>query len=164
MRKRADGDVIHAGFRIVADVFQANASRGLHRDMPGMTSYTNNRLAHVFHFHVIEQDALCTVGQGFIQLRQRADLNFNRLLLSAILQGPLERCGYASGQRDMVILDQDAVRKVEAVVLAAASAYGVFIEHAQSGSSFACIQDPRLGSMDGVNVLTGRGGDSAEPL
>jgi hypothetical protein len=50
------------------------------------------------------------------------------------------------------------------MVVAAAAAHGVFIEHAQSGDGLARIQDARLGAVNGVHELAGIGGDPAQPL
>ena len=70
----------------------------------------------------------------------------------------------AARQIDMVVLDQHAVAKIEAMVEAAAAGHGVFVEHAQSGHGFARVENAGLGAGNLVHVLAGGGGDAAHAL
>ena len=64
----------------------------------------------------------------------------------------------------MIVFDQHAVREVQAVVVPAAAANCVFIEHAQAGHGLARIQNAGLGALHGINKLAGESGDAAQPL
>ncbi len=77
-----------------------------------------------------------------------------------------ERRGKAAAEGDVVVLDQDAVLQVEAVVEAAAAADGVFIERAQAGDGLAGVEDfgLRLHGGDGADVLVGERGDAGHAL
>src|ERR1051326_3549864 len=90
MRERSYRNVIYSGFRVIAHILQPNAAGSFHRNMPGMPGNANYSLADILHLHVVQQDALSTVGQSFLQLGQRAHFNFDGLLLAAVAQRSLE--------------------------------------------------------------------------
>jgi hypothetical protein len=56
-------------------------------------------------------------------------------------EGALEDRGQAAAERDVVVLDEDSVLQVEAVVDAAAAADGVLIQRAQAGDGLAGVED-----------------------
>ena len=66
----------------------------------------------------------------------------------------------------MIVLDQDAVLQIEAVVEAAAAADGVLIEGAQAGDGLAGVEDfgLRLGGCDGADIFVGQRSDAGHAL
>jgi len=74
-----------------------------------------------------------------------------RAVADRVLQGG----GNSPGERDMIVLDEDSIGKIEAVILAAAAAHGVFVDHAQAGRGFASIEDTGVGAGDGVDEFAG---------
>jgi len=75
--------------------------------------------------------------------------------------------GFADGaaaDRDMVVLDQDAVIKAHAMVGAAAGAHGVFRETAQARNGLPRIEQHRPDAVNGVDVLAGHGCDAGQLL
>ena len=56
-------------------------------------------------------------------------------------EGLGEDGGQAAAEGDVVVLDEDAVLEVEAVIGAAAAADGIFVEGAQAGDGFAGVEE-----------------------
>src|SRR4051794_22795773 len=50
------------------------------------------------------------------------------------------------------------------MVLPSATADRIFVEHAQSRSGFARVENSSFGAMDCVNILARSGGNAAQPL
>ena len=64
----------------------------------------------------------------------------------------------------MIVFDQDAVGKVEAVVVAPSHAHGILVQVTMTRSSLAGVHDAGLAAFDGLDVLVGIAGDAAHPL
>ncbi len=64
----------------------------------------------------------------------------------------------------MVILDKHAVGEIEPVVLPAAAAHGVLVDHAQPGRGLARIEDARLRARDCFHELASQGRNPAHAL
>ena len=55
--------------------------------------------------------------------------------------GSLQNLLDAAAERNMIVLDQNAIGKIEAVILAAAAAHRVLVENAQPGNGLARIEN-----------------------
>ena len=64
----------------------------------------------------------------------------------------------------MVVLDQDSIGEIEAMVEAAAAAHRVFFQQAQAGRGLAGIKNGGAGAFDGFHVFGSDGGDAAQAL
>ena len=89
---------------------------------------------------------------------------FDGLGTATVADCALEGGDNSAGESDVIVLDQDSVRKIEAMILAAAAAYGVFVDHPQAGSGLARIKNAGFGTGDGIDELASRGGDAAHAL
>src|SRR5947207_3347020 len=67
-------------------------------------------------------------------------------------------------KRHMIVLDQNAVRKIQAMVLPSAAADCIFVEHSQAGCSLASIENACLGTGDSFHKFSREGCNSAQPL
>src|SRR4051812_39538840 len=76
----------------------------------------------------------------------------------------LQRLRNATRQRNMIVLDQYAVRQIEAVIESAAAHHAIFIEDAKARDSFARIENADSGSGNGIHELARERRDSAQPL
>ncbi len=64
----------------------------------------------------------------------------------------------------MIVLDEDAVLQVEAMIDASAAADCVLVEGAQTGYGFARVEDFCLCAGDGFDELVSQGCDAAHAL
>src|SRR5208283_3795599 len=103
---------------------------------------------------------------GLVEFGLRADLDLNDLAWFASGESARKHSGKAAAQRDVVVLDQDSVLQIEAVVGAAAATDGVFIQRAQAGDGFVCVEDYGFGlrSSHLFDVFIGQRGDAAHAL
>ncbi len=104
------------------------------------------------------------MGEGFLQFRQSADFHLDGLGAATVADGALERRDDAAGEGDVVVLDQDSVGKIEAMILAAATADRVLVDNSQAGSGFARIENAGLRAGNRVDKFAGKGGDAAHAL
>src|SRR5215813_1437157 len=121
MRERANGDVVHPGKSILADIFEHNSTRRFNRDCEAAAAYDAHSLFHFRGRHVVEQKRFCTVVERFIQLVESAHFNIDRLPWLAQFMRPLKYLFDTAAQRNVVVLNEDAVREIDAVILAAAA-------------------------------------------
>src|SRR5215475_7533911 len=109
--------------------------------MPRVPMHPYDSRLYILRLHIVQQNAFSAIGQGFFQLGQIANFDFNRLLLTAIVQRLLQCSRYASSERNMIVLEQDTVREIQAVVLPAAATDGIFVQYAQARGSLARVQN-----------------------
>ena len=81
---------------------------------------------------------------------------------SALLTG-LMACGVRPGD-EVVVLDEDAVGEVEAMVVTAADAHGVPLQSAQAGGGLAGIDDAGVETVDCIDEAAGEAGGAGETL
>ena len=91
--------------------------------------------------HVVEQDGLGAAGDGLFEFERGADFDLDDLAGLAAGEGVFEGGGKAAAEGDVVVLDEDAVLQVEAVVEASAAADGVLVQRAQAGDGLAGVED-----------------------
>src|SRR5262249_36035276 len=114
--------------------------------------------------HVVEQNRLGTVLQGFVELFHRPDFDLDGLLPAAIAMRPLQRFGDSAGERDVVVLDENAVGQIQAVVHAAATAHSVLVEHPPAGNGLARVENAGVRADHGIHIFAGERCDSAHAL
>ena len=124
------------------------------------------RLGDFLGGHVVEQDGVGVAGDGLLEFDGRADFDLDDLAGLAAGERAGEDGGQAAAERDVVVLDEDSVLQVEAVVDAAAAADGVLIQRAQAGDGLAGVEDFGLGfgGGDGADEFVGEGGDAGHAL
>ena len=120
--------------------------------------------ADVFNGHVVEEQSFGAVGESFVDLFERADFDFDGLGAATVAMGKIERGNDAAGERDVIVLDEDAVGEIEPVILAATAADAVFVEHAETGHGLAGVEDARLRAVDSFDEFASGGGDAAHAL
>src|SRR5580704_7601390 len=102
--------------------------------------------------------------QSVFQFVERTNFDLDYLLAAAVLVSPFQ-CGRdPAGQCDVIVLDEHAIRQIQAVVVSAAAAYRIFVEHAQSGRGFSRVQDARGSAGHYVDEFASKGGDATQPL
>jgi len=172
--ERADADEVDSGFGVGADVGENDAAGGFGGDplrgtVLGVGSVCF--LADAFDGsldllggHVVEENGFGTVGECLLELVRGAHLDLNALAFSAVLKGAGEDGGQAAAEGDVVVLDEDAGGEIDAVVGASAALDRVLIEDAEAGDGFTGVEDAGVGTLNGVDVMAGKGGDTAEVL
>ncbi len=78
MGQRADGDEVHAGFGVGANVGEVDAARSFQRDLAVELSDALDGLANLFRRHVVEQDGFGAMLQRLLEFFQRAHFDFDR--------------------------------------------------------------------------------------
>ena len=160
----ADGNKIDTGIGVGANIFQADSAGAFQRDAALELGATLDGAAHVFGRHVIEQDSFGAVRQRFVEFLKRAHFYLDGLRAATVANCTFKGGDNSTGESDVIVFDQDSVGKIEAMILAAAAAYGIFVDDAQAGSGLACIKNAGFGTGDGVDELASRGGDAAHAL
>src|ERR1019366_8887032 len=128
----ADGDEVDSGFGVVADGLEVHVAGGFNGGVGQAFADEFEGCGDFFGGHVVEQDGVGAAGDGLIEFDGSADFNLDGL------------AGLAAAEGDVVVLDQDSVLQVVAVVVAAAAADGVLVEDAQAGDGFAGVEDAGL--------------------
>jgi len=98
------------------------------------------------------------------RLRESAHFDLDDLRTAAVVHGTIQNRRNPTCQRDVIVLDEDAIGEIEAVILAAAAAHSVFVDHAQSRGGFSGVENARFGAGDGLDKLAGQGCDSTHAL
>lgn len=147
MGQRADGYVVHAGFGHGTDVVEANTSTGFQARAAGDAPHG---LPEIGKAEVVQQDAIGTCVQSLLHLLQGVGFDLD-LQVGPALPCPCHGCGHRVGfgvlqDLEMVVLDQDQVVEAEAVVVSAATTYGVLFELPPPGCGLARVEDPRAGA------------------
>src|SRR5579884_2002289 len=158
VRDGSTGDVVGAGFGVSADIVQPDVARKF---------YGRALIDHLDPFagllgsEIVEQQMFGAGIQRFLQFLARADLDLNR----AGERAGFFKCGSnASGSGDVVVFDQNSVEETLPVIHGAAGRRRIFFEQPQAGRGLARIQYLYAGTADGLNILAGQCGDSAQPL
>ena len=156
MGDRADGDEVGFGFGVGAD--------GVERDAAGefgggAAVDVADPFSGFRRGEVVEEEALCAAGEGFVEFGAGADFDFGGLGLDTFEGGT-----DATGGGDVIVLDEDGVVQTKTVVGDAAGRGGLFLEQAEAGGGFAGIEDADAGAFDGADVARGEGGDTGEAL
>src|ERR1019366_6153953 len=133
----ADGDEVDSGFGVVADGLEVHVAGGFNGGVGQAFADEFEGCGDFFGGHVVEQDGVGAAGDGLIEFDGSADFDLDGLAGLAAGEGACEHCGQAAAEGDVVVLDQDPVLQVVAVVVAAAAADGVLVEDAQAGDGFA---------------------------
>ena len=120
--------------------------------------------AHVLDRHVVEEKGFGSVGNREFHFLQLADFDFDGLRTTAVVMRALERGHDSSGERDVIVLNQHTIGKVEAVILAATATNAVFVDGAQAGNSFARIENARLGAANRFHELARQRRDTTHTL
>ncbi len=100
-------------------------------------------------------------GAQFVQIRH---LDFDPRGAAPCGFGRHKRCQNASGQADVIFLDQDGFAQVLAVIAAAPGADCVLFESAKARRGFARIQNFGARAGNSPHKLLGERGDAAQAL
>ena len=91
--------------------------------------------------HVVEQQRFGAMIERQVEFGEIAHFDVDGLSGLAAFFGAGEDLLDATAERDVIVLDENAVGEIEAMVFAAAATNGVFVEDAQAGYGLACIED-----------------------
>jgi len=158
----SDGDAIHAGFGDGANIVEGDASGGFEKD--ARLSHGDG-LGEQWRGHVIEEEDVHSIEpESFRQLIQCVHLDLDTQSLGlgaadAFLQGR-----NSARSRKVVVFDEDHIAEAHPVVCSASGANSGFFKFAKARSCFARVENPGLGSRDGIHVRAGQRGNPAEPL
>ena len=148
MSKRADGNKIDTRLGVCADILEANAARTFKRNASAVFS---GQLANSARPPASRPRTTCCRAGWLhrrwrepLQLVKGANFDLDGLRSPAIAMRSFERGRDPAGQCDVVILDEHAVGKIEAVILSAAAAHGIFVDHAQARRGFARVENARF--------------------
>src|SRR5262249_52552973 len=114
--------------------------------------------------HVVEHDHLDPAVERFLHHVQRLALYLELEGVLGARPQDLDCVADATGDLDVVVLHQNAIAQAENVVVGAAAAHGIFLQHAQSGPALAGVGDAHLRVLDQVDIAPGLGGDPGHLL
>ena len=96
---------------------------------------------------------------------ERLDLDFDLQAVWGPFPGQSAGPGHvAAGQREMVVLDQDAIPQTEAVIRPATQRHGPFFQDPQARRRLPGIDDPGPEPLHRVAELRRQRGDAGQPL
>src|SRR5215472_8193638 len=105
MGKRTDGNKVHAGLGIGANIFKINSTRAFQRNAPfGLGTSIHSRL-YIRHCDVVEQNSFASIRKRFLELGQVSTLDLNRLGATTDTMCSLESRFHVTRQRDIIVLD-----------------------------------------------------------
>ena len=78
-------------------------------------------LPHLVGRHVVEQHGFGADLHHLVEFVERAHFDLDRLRTATVVQRALKRGNDATGQRDVIVLDENAVAEIEAVIMPAAA-------------------------------------------
>src|SRR5579884_4307041 len=158
MRDRARRDEIGAALGVRARSMGRDAAGQLHC-RPSINGA--NPLRGFLRHEVVEEDVLCSMSQGLIELLPRAHFDLDGH--SAVLRS-LHRLGNAAGRGYVIVLDQNGVEQAHAMILRAAGLGRHFLQPPQPRCRFARIEHATFRAFHGVGELGRDGRDAAQPL
>jgi len=162
--EQSDGNKVDSGFRVGADIFNADAPGALERNVMFESVRALDGATHVFGRHVVEQDGFSAVDQCLLQFVEGSHFDLNRFRAAAVAQRPFQSWHDSSGQRDVIVFDEDSVGEIEAMILTAAAANRVFVDDAESRGGFACVKNARLRSGNRIHEFPRKRRDPAHAL
>jgi len=162
--EQANRNEIDARLGVGANVFQADSARALHWD--GMFKFrtTLHRAPDVFCRHVVQQNRFSTVSQRIFQLAEVPHFHLDGLRTAPVSHSALQDGHDSAGQRNVIVLDEHSVGEIEPVILSAAAAHSILVDHSQPRCGFARIENSRFRARDSVHELPREGSDSAHAL
>ena len=113
--------------------------------------------------HVVEQDAVGARGDRFVELLERVGLGLHVQVRIGGAGGE-DGLADAGAESDVVVLDQDRVGEIRAMVRAAAAGDGELVEPPQARRGLARVEDLDARALDRRDVPAGGGGDARHPL
>ncbi|OQB01621.1 MAG: hypothetical protein BWY25_01033 [Chloroflexi bacterium ADurb.Bin222] len=158
----AGGNEVHAGAGDGGDCSERHIARSFQRHA---ASREGDGLPQRLQVHVVQQDAVERRGDGqrCAQLGEGAHFDFDG-------QFGMRRAGAghggseAAGAVNVIVFHHEHVEEGHAVILPAAHAHGVFIEHAIAGQRLAGVEDHGARCGDGVHEIARRRGNTRHPL
>ena len=134
MGKCAAGDEIYADLGELLQTLDAHVAGSFEFRLA--LGHSDGLRGHLIG-HVVEHDDVGLCIEGFLEHSKVFDFYFDLSYERRIGAGHLDGFGDRAGSADVVVLDEDTVRKIIAVVRAAADTYCVLFErtHVRSGLS-----------------------------
>ena len=151
----ANGDVIHPGKSILADVLERDAARGFKFESQGRGCARWPPPSWSRPGSYCPTAATPHPPSAPDPAQSNSALRIDRLARRSCGKGAGQHLGNTAAQRDVIALDQNAVGKIEPMALAPAAADSVFIQHAQTGNGLARVQHLGFGAGDGIHILPG---------
>src|SRR5208283_5369836 len=164
MREQADRDEIDAGLGVGANVLQTNSAGAFQGNTRFYRRTALNRATHLLGRHIVEQDGFGAVGESVLEFVEGTHFDFDGLRAPAILYRALQHGNDAACQRDVIVLDKNSVGKIEAVILPAAAAHRVLVDHAEAGSGLPGVEDAGLRAGDSLDEFARESRDAAHTL
>ena len=139
----ADRNKIHARFGVRANIFQGDAAGAFEGNAARMARTNFDRFAHILDADMVEQNCLGAMGSACCNSSSERTSISTGWLPRRLRSARSSARDHSPGERDVVVLDQHAVGKIEAVILAAAAAHRILVDHAQAGRGLARIENAR---------------------
>ena len=158
-------DEIHTLLGIVADGIVGDTARRLSLIL---ASDDIHRLLGIRHREIVEHDTVyTTVLQNLVEFLEAAHLDFNlqvEPLLLEVSMATVDSIVDTTSEVDMVVLEQDHIEETDAMVHTATDLHSLLLQHSETWSSLAGVQDMSLGTLKALHVLSGHGSDTAHTL
>ena len=161
VRERTGRDIVHAQVDQGRRLGRVDVARGLGLG-PAVDQLDRRRHGRVVH--VVEHDDVGPGLHGLAHLVERLALDLDLANEGHVRAAGLDRLGDAARGVDVVVLDQDAVGEVVAVVARPAHAHGLLLEDAHVGRGLAGVHELGPGAREKRRHRAGLGGNAAHAL
>jgi len=124
----------------------------------------SHRRSHFGDIHIVQHYDIGASGESFIDLFRPFDFHLNLHEVRDPGACSLHGLAYSAGGLNVVVLNQDAIRKAKAVVCAAAYPNRVLFKYPQPRRRLSRVDNDRSGAGDRGGVCGGDCGDTGEAL
>jgi hypothetical protein len=160
MRERSDGNSVRSEPRYPADSFNIHSARHLNLRGRAEFPYISYRPSQNRRLHIVEQDNVRRGGRDGGKPSYGVALYFDLFPTTAGGFNPQER---VRNDRQVVVLDQNHIRKIHPMIAAASGPDGGLFEFPETRSRFARVEYAGAGSARGLDESRGERGDSRKP-
>ena len=166
MCESSDRDEIDACVGVGSDGLERDSARCLEED--AVAAWLRADEAHGFRQplgrHVVEKDGVDAAIHGFLQVVERADLDFDPKEVADALLCSGDRLPDAAGEGDVVVLDEAPVVEAKSMIASSTDEHGIFVEETKTRRGLSCIHDLSARPFDGIRVTLCHSCDSGHPL
>ncbi len=162
--KTADGEKVDAGFGVFAYIFKAEVVGDFEQNVRHVGADLLDGKGDVARTHFHKKEDVGTRCRGCFRLPQVGHFDLDFLAGFAARHGFADGGVETSGEGEVALLEHNAVLQVDAMVLAAAAADGVFVEQTQAGHGLSGIEHAGAGACRFGDEFARKSGDAAHAL
>ena len=133
MRQDSKRDKIHSGLGVLDNIIFIDPARNLEQ----AAAFGHlHRFLNVFDGHIVQERNVCTCADGLFQLPKSSHLYLNPLKVTLAIPACLNGCLDPSGNRNVILFNQDSVIESLPVVVPTSHPHRVFLNTPPQRSRF----------------------------